>query len=452
MSSSVVTDLLVATKEVAAADSTALSDDELTSELTALRRAADMAEAAYLQRLRDFHTRKISETTAALSTRAWIRHELHIAPAETSRQLKVARGLRSLPAIEAALKRGEIRFPHAGAIVDAATLLGNDVIAGCQDALLNAARADEPTKLRAALRGLGAAVDNKDAVRRAEKRDQGRWLDVSTTMDDTLAISGSLGSEDGAIVETAINSLTTPAGADDSRTASQRRADALVELCRRQLSSGELPSQGGEPTQVIVVTDLATLEARSGGFGELPNGTILRGDTVRRLACDAKVTRLIVGPDSLPLDVGRAQRTATPAQRKALRLRDGGCLFPGCDLPPEWTDVHHATFWAHGGRTDIDQMLLLCRKHHTTVHKTGWHIQTLGPGRFQFIDPHGVLHPAHRRHSTTDTVNQLLESTRESPPRAGPRASSRGASAQGSSIQRPTTGGEVNSTERDDAA
>lgn len=67
----------------------------------------------------------------------------------------------------------------------------------------------------------------------------------------------------------------------------------------------------------------------------------MRGETVRRLACDAKISRLIVGPDSQPLDVGRSQRTATPAQRKALRIRDRGCRFPGCDRPAEWTDVHH---------------------------------------------------------------------------------------------------------------
>jgi hypothetical protein len=222
-----------------------------------------------------------------------------------------------------------------------------------------------------------------------------------------------------------------------------------VELCRRQLSGGDLPSQGGEPTQVVVVTDLATIEARTGGFGELPNGTILRGETVRRLACDAKITRIVVGPDSLPLDVGRTQRTAPPAQRKALRLRDGGCVFPGCARPAEWADVHHAKFWALGGQTNIDEMLLLCRKHHTKVHQGGWHIQILGPGTFQFIDPNGIAHPTTRNSSTTDIVNRLLDTTGESPPgrqgqvrrpasrttRAGPEGSNRDTNAAGSDVR-----------------
>ncbi|WP_205856942.1 DUF222 domain-containing protein, partial [Phytoactinopolyspora endophytica] len=100
---------------------------------------------------------------------------------------------------------------------------------------------------RAALRGMGAAVDNKRAKKRAEKRDQGRWLDVAATFEGAVSIDGVLGPEDGAIVQTAIDALATPSGPDDTRSAAQRRADALVELCRRQLNSASLPTHGGEP-------------------------------------------------------------------------------------------------------------------------------------------------------------------------------------------------------------
>jgi hypothetical protein len=74
-------------------------------------------------------------------------------------------------------------------------------------------------------------------------------------------------------------------------------------------------------------------------------------ETARRLACDAGVVRVITGPDGLPLDVGRAQRTATAAIRRAVEVRDGHCVFARCDAPPEWCDVHHVVHWAFGGPT-----------------------------------------------------------------------------------------------------
>lgn len=243
MSSGTFDQLMDATRDAAAAPAGVLSDQELTKELMALRRLADVAEAAYLTRLRAFDQAGVSESQQALSTRAWVRHKLHVAPIETTRSLKIAKRLVDLPVIEAALIAGEIRVLHAAAIADAAALLGVDAIAGCQDALVEAAKADDPTRLRAALRGLGAAVDNKKAVKRAEKRAEGRWLDLARTFDDTLAIDGVLPDDDtAAIIEAAISSLAHPTGPDDSRTPAQRRADALVELCRRQLNSGQLPS------------------------------------------------------------------------------------------------------------------------------------------------------------------------------------------------------------------
>ncbi len=92
-------------------------------------------------------------------------------------------------------------------------------------------------------------------------------------------------------------------------------------------------------------------------------------ETARRILCDAEVTRIIVDGDSVPLEMGRAVRTATPAQRKALAIRDGGCTWPGCHRPPGWCDVHHNPHWLHGGGTDLDKLELLCRRHHVAEHR-----------------------------------------------------------------------------------
>jgi 5-methylcytosine-specific restriction protein A len=91
-------------------------------------------------------------------------------------------------------------------------------------------------------------------------------------------------------------------------------------------------------------------------------------ETARRLACDAKVSRIITDGGSQPLDVGRSSKVIPPALRRAVIVRDGGCRFPGCGRPPSWCDAHHILHWADGGRTALDNLLLLCRPHHRAVH------------------------------------------------------------------------------------
>jgi hypothetical protein len=97
-------------------------------------------------------------------------------------------------------------------------------------------------------------------------------------------------------------------------------------------------------------------------------------ETARRLACDAGVVRVVTGPDGLPLDVGRVQRTAGAAIRRAVEIRDGHCVFAGCDALPEWCDVHHVVHWAHGGPTSCDNGALLCERHHTACHEGGFSV------------------------------------------------------------------------------
>jgi hypothetical protein len=89
------------------------------------------------------------------------------------------------------------------------------------------------------------------------------------------------------------------------------------------------------------------------------------------------------------LDVGRRTRTVPPAIRTALVVRDRGCAFPGCDRPPSWTDAHHLEHWADGGPTALDNLVLLCRRHHRAVHEGGWRLTRTPDHRWT----------AHRRHT-----------------------------------------------------
>jgi hypothetical protein len=108
--------------------------------------------------------------------------------------------------------------------------------------------------------------------------------------------------------------------------------------------------------------------------GRLGSGISIHPTTARRLACDATLIPAVLGSAGEPLDIGRATRIVPAGMRRALVLRDGGCRFPGCDRAPQWTDAHHLTPWAQGSPTRLQNLLLLCRNHHTTVHEGGWRI------------------------------------------------------------------------------
>lgn len=123
-----------------------------------------------------------------------------------------------------------------------------------------------------------------------------------------------------------------------------------------------------------------------GGYGTLDSGHHVDAATVRRWACDAEIVPMVLGSRSEPLDVGRAQRTAPDAIRRALNLRDGGCAFPGCTRRPRRCQAHHIRWFEHDGVTALANMCLLCRFHHQLVHHGHWTIAMID-GRPWFTPP-----------------------------------------------------------------
>ena len=226
------------------------------------------------------------------------------------------------------------------------------------------------------------------ALRRAETRaHRRRSLTLSLPVDGMVRLSGLLGVEEAAIVGAALQPLSGPIP-DDDRSVPERRADALVDICRLALRTGELPHDGGEPPQLAVTVKFDPLTATFGP-GQLPDAERVSAETARRLACDAQILPIVLGGASQVLDAGRARRLATGPLRRALTVRDGGCAFPGCDRPARWTDAHHLIPWSEGGATSLDNLVLLCRHHHRTIHDpaTGWTVR-LGPDQLpEFIPP-----------------------------------------------------------------
>ena len=176
-----------------------------------------------------------------------------------------------------------------------------------------------------------------------------------------------------------------PAGKDDDRRAEQRRADAMVELARPR-AGGSTDGSGPRP-HLMVRASVDTLAGTPGApAGQIERGGSVPGETVRRLACDAALTR-ITGQGGLDAEVSRATRTIPPATRRALAARDHGCVAEGCARPPEWTDAHHVKHWVRGGETTMANLVLLCRRHHRMVHEAGWALRRSANGRWALTGP-----------------------------------------------------------------
>jgi hypothetical protein len=201
-------------------------------------------------------------------------------------------------------------------------------------------------------------------------------------------LRGRLDTEAAAVLQAALDPLSAPrpstAEGQDRRSPERRRADALLDLAHRALTAKDgLPVTGGIRPTVIVTIDHTVLAGQVDGCAQISGGTLsepISAQAARRWACDAQILPVVLGSAGEILDLGRSDRSASTAQRRALAIRDKGCAFPGCDRPPGWTDAHHIQHWSTDGPTDLDNLVLLCGAHHDTVHHHGWTI-TPGPDR-----------------------------------------------------------------------
>jgi hypothetical protein len=229
-----------------------------------------------------------------------------------------------------------------------------------------------------------------DPDREDRERQEGDRLYASSTLNATAVLDAVYTSDDGEVVRAAIEAeyerlwRAEKASGGLTRTPAQRRAAALAEVVRR--SAGAEP---GRPT-IAVTIGLDALESRLGTRRVDQTGALIGAETARRLACDARVSRVVTNGRSEPVDVGRASRAISPAQRRALTVRDRGCVCPGCDRPPGWCDGHHLVHWAYGGRTDLTTLALLCNHHHELMHEGGWSMARAPDGTLSFTRPNGT--------------------------------------------------------------
>ena len=185
-----------------------------------------------------------------------------------------------------------------------------------------------------------------------------------------------------------IDAKAAPLTGEDQRSAPERAADALTEVCGFVADHGDdvLPAAGGQRPHVTVTVALADLENRARAACLHTGGTPTPAG-LRALCCDAAVVPMVLDGARQPLDVGREQRTIPPAIRRAVTERDGGCAFPGCDRPPAWSECHHILEWSRGGHTRLGNLVLMCRTHHREIHSTEWAVRIARDGLPEFIPP-----------------------------------------------------------------
>lgn len=177
----------------------------------------------------------------------------------------------------------------------------------------------------------------------------------------------------------------------DPRHHGQRMHDALEEALGRLLSFGDQPAAGGAPTSLIVT--IRSEDLRSGvGHGETADGALLPTREVLRLADQAEILPAVLTSAGALLELGRSRRFASRTQTMALIARDRGCSFPGCTHPPQYCDRHHIRDWLHGGLTNLDNLTLLCRYHHTHFVGHGWTCRLNDDGVVEWIPPSWLDH------------------------------------------------------------
>ncbi len=387
-------------EELAGCHAWALSGDALIAALDEGMRFRNRFEAFLLELVHQVEAQGVAKDQGATNTAAWLRDRYRRWISDAHRSVKLANWLHGDGAqTAAAMATGDMNADQARIIEKAIGDLPAGRRTEGEGCLVREAAGLGLTQLRAAgdylfevLDPDGAEAREAERLERAERRaERDRSFTLTDHGDGRVRVTGWLTAADAAAVNGALDPLCKPGGGGmDLPTPAQRRADALVEVCRLALNCGRLPDNGGDRPQVVITMGLDVLR-RQLGVATLDDGTRLSAAEARLAACDAAVIPAVLGGKGQVLDVGRERRTVTGALRRALVLRDGGCAFPHCDRPARWTDGHHIVHWQDGGITSLTNAVSLCRRHHRVIHRGEWEVR-INPtdGLPEFLPPSTV--------------------------------------------------------------
>ncbi len=314
-------------------------------------------------------------------------------------EVETAVELSGLPETSEGLRNGEISYENARIIAGASKRGEID-----ETELGDAARTQSPDKFAGTVRKHEQQRSQDDGMGRLEHQRSRRYAKIKTDLTDGMVVLyGRFDPITGARITSVLSHKMDQLWRDEDprnrATSGQRMADALEALLTRPGQDDDGRSQG---TRLLLIAeyDAITKELRK---ARLADGTPIPAHKIRQMACDAEVLPAIFRGASQPLDLGRARRIASPAQRIALVARDRKCI--GCGASATWCQAHHIIPWQPGGPTDLDNLCLLCSRCHHKVHDNGWRIRRTPTGQHSLRPPptqHGRpprrRNPNHRRH------------------------------------------------------
>jgi hypothetical protein len=372
--------------------------DALTTAIEELDVPADGAALVEVLGLHDRLACKVNDALGAFdaehgwaldhdaSLAGWLRNHAGLTGQAAHRLARRAKLLRQLPVTRAAWADGRLSPGQVDAVVAHLTERTVGVFAEHEaeviPTLVPLPTVDVVIAMRLWKERAEATLDERD------RPEDVRELHLSQTLGGTWVGRTTLDSEGGSVVRTALRLAETRDAEGDERTPARRRADALVDIARHYLDHQTEKRGGRHRPHVNVVITLDELEQRRTG-GRFDDGGTAPASTVEALLCDCNLHRVITDGAGTILDYGRSTRTTPVNLFNALLVRDGHCRAPECDVPGDRCDSHHVVPWEDGGPTDLDNLVLKCKRHHHLHHQPGWRDTLLPDGTYVVTDPRG---------------------------------------------------------------
>ena len=377
-------------------DTAELSDEELVDLAAGLEGSQRQLDAARLKLHAALDARGATIDKSGHTTKQWLKAEHGMAGSEAGRRVRVANKVcRHLPLVAEAAARGEITFEHCRVFADVLTPRVHDVVVGLQAELLALA---DGALFDEWVQQVGELINLADPDGGHDPSPERNRVSLADGLDGELCFKGNLVDDAAAVVRHALNAKADElfhraerdCDATDGElvmpTRGQLLAQALVELCRAGLTAEK---KGAAPAADVTLV----IDASEPTTARTPDGVRLADGTTRLLCCDPIWHPLVRDHKGKALHLASPGRFATPDQRRAAMVRDGGCVFPGCDVPPSWVDLHHVLHWEHGGPTELANLASLCRHHHGVTHRTGWSMTASEGEWFTWTTPGGrTLH------------------------------------------------------------
>jgi uncharacterized protein DUF222/HNH endonuclease len=359
---------------------------ELAAELKVIAHCRDLLDLDFAETAANFSKTQEYEEQGSVSPIDWIRHNCRMSSSAVWGSVAVGDHLADLPRSVEAVESGEIGFAHLALMARTADgLQGSSTAESFEETeLLEKAREFSVGRLWHFCHHLRHALDPEGFTAEQRRATEERSLKLSPCEDGTLLLEGWLDSVGGAAVRSALEPLALPHGDHDERNRERRNADAMVEIFTHAQDAGSLPQR----PHLQVTASLDTLRGLAGSpAGDMEYSLPVSAETVQRLACDGTISRVVLSPESVVIDVGRARRVVAGPTRRALAARDGHCRWPHCDRPASWSDAHHVIHWSKGGETDLANMVLLCHRHHWMAHEGGWQLVQTSEGEVLTVPP-----------------------------------------------------------------